>query len=152
MPVRTAVRRQIVPAVISQMIALIYSLADTYFVGLLNSPVQTAAVTVSYSSFVMLTAISNLFGVGGAGVISRCLGRRETRRASDTSAFAIWGCCALAAVYSLGCLIFVNAFVDLLGGRDVSVHPLARSYLTVTVVICMIPALLRTFSRCPAGW
>ena len=37
-PVREAVRRQIVPAVISQMIALVYNLADTYFVGLLNSP------------------------------------------------------------------------------------------------------------------
>ena len=70
-PVRQAVRMQIVPAIASQMIALIYNLADTYFVGMLNQPDQTAAVTAAYSSFVMLTAISNLFGVGGASALSR---------------------------------------------------------------------------------
>lgn len=64
MPVRKALLKQIVPAVISQMIVLIYSLADTYFVGLLNDPRQTAAVTVVSSAFLMLTAVSNLFAVG----------------------------------------------------------------------------------------
>ena len=58
MPVAQAVRKQIVPAIASQMIALIYNLADTYFVGMLNDPNETAAITIVYSSFVMLTAIS----------------------------------------------------------------------------------------------
>ena len=61
MPVRAAVRKQIVPAIISQMVTLIYNLADTYFVGLLNDPAQTAAVAVAAPIFLMLTAISNLF-------------------------------------------------------------------------------------------
>lgn len=86
MPVRQAVCRQIVPAIASQMIALIYNLADTYFVGMLNQPHQTAAITVVYSSFVMLTALSNLFGVGGASALSRALGikkREDARRIAD---------------------------------------------------------------------
>ena len=58
LPIKKAVLRQAVPAVASQLIALVYSLADTWFVGLLNDPVQTAAVTVVYPSFVMLTAVS----------------------------------------------------------------------------------------------
>ena len=61
MPVKKAVLKQILPSVISQMIVLIYSLADTYFVGLLNEPQQTAAVTIVSSAFTMLTAVSNLF-------------------------------------------------------------------------------------------
>ena len=77
LPIPQAVRRQIVPAVISQMIALVYQLADTYFVGMLNAPAQTAAVTVAYPSFLMLTAISNLFGVGGASALSRALVKHE---------------------------------------------------------------------------
>lgn len=76
-PVKKAVCMQIIPAIASQMIALIYNLADTYFVGMLNEPNQTAAVTVVYSSFVMLTAISNLFGVGGASALSRALGKKQ---------------------------------------------------------------------------
>ena len=91
MPVRQAVCRQIVPAIASQMIALIYNLADTYFVGMLNKPDQTAAVTVVYSSFVMLTAISNLFGVGGASALSRALGKKQTEDARRIASVSFWG-------------------------------------------------------------
>ena len=36
-----------VPTVLSSLVSVLYSLADTYFVGLLNNPVQTAAVTLA---------------------------------------------------------------------------------------------------------
>ncbi len=118
MPVRTAVRRQIVPAVISQMIALIYSLADTYFVGLLNSPVQTAAVTVSYSSFVMLTAISNLFGVGGASALSRALGKKSIDAARDIAAVSFWFGLAAAALFSVLFALLARPILYLAGATD----------------------------------
>ena len=51
MPVRQAVLKQAMPAVASQMVVLIYNLADTYFVGMLDDPVQTAAVTVPFPPF-----------------------------------------------------------------------------------------------------
>lgn len=51
LPIRQAVFRQTFPAIASQMITLIYNLADTYFVGMLNQPSQTAAITVVYSPF-----------------------------------------------------------------------------------------------------
>mgnify|MGYP000987570668 CR=1 FL=1 len=46
LPVKRAVLMQILPAIASQMVALAYGIADTYFVGLLNDPDKTAAVTV----------------------------------------------------------------------------------------------------------
>ncbi len=118
MPVRTAVRRQIVPAVISQMIALIYSLADTYFVGLLNSPVQTAAVTVTYSSFVMLTAISNLFGVGGASALSRALGKKNIGAARDIAAVSFWFGLVAAVLFSVLFALFARPILYLAGATD----------------------------------
>lgn len=69
-PIHWAVIAQILPSIASQMITLVYNLADTYFVGRLNAPQETAAVTVVYPCFIMLTAISNLFGVGGASAIA----------------------------------------------------------------------------------
>ena len=101
MPVRRVVCSQIVPAIASQMIALLYNLADTYFVGMLNDPKQTASVTVVASSFVMLTAISNLFGVGGASLIARYLGRKEEERARQVSAVSVWGGLVCAVLFSL---------------------------------------------------
>ena len=71
MPASQAVRRQILPAIASQMVLLAYNLADTYFVGLLNDPLQTAAVSVAYTITVLMTAIANLFAVGGASCMAR---------------------------------------------------------------------------------
>ena len=90
MPIRQAVLKQIIPAIFSQMIALLYSLADTYFVGMLNVPAQTAAITIVYPSFVMLTAISNLFGIGGASLIARKLGKKEVQDAKEAASISFW--------------------------------------------------------------
>lgn len=69
MPASQAVRRQILPAIASQMVLLAYNLADTYFVGLLNDPLQTAAVSVAYTITVLMSAIANLFAeIGRAHV------------------------------------------------------------------------------------
>lgn len=65
-----AVRRQIIPSIASQMVILLYNLADTYFVGLLNDAAQTAAVSLAYSMTLLMTALANLFAVGGAGRIA----------------------------------------------------------------------------------
>ena len=46
-PIPRAVAALSVPTIISSLVTVIYSMADTYFVGLLNAPVQTAAVTLA---------------------------------------------------------------------------------------------------------
>ena len=104
LPIRHAVFRQTFPALASPMITLIYNLADTYFVGMLNAPHETAAVTVAFPSFLMLTAISNLFGVGGARAIARALGARDEASARRISTISIFGGLVSAFVY---CLVFL---------------------------------------------
>ena len=114
-PIRRAVAVQVIPAVASQMITLVYNLADTYFVGLLNAPHETAAVTVVYPSFLMLTAISNLFGVGGASAIARALGRRDQEGARRISAISIYGGLLSAILFSLVFLALANPVLYLCG-------------------------------------
>ena len=134
MPVPQAVCRQIVPAIASQMIALIYNLADTYFVGMLNEPNQTAAITVVYSSFVMLTAISNLCGVGGASALSRALGKKNTEAARGIAALSFWGGLGLAFLFSLLFLIFAEPVLVLCGATP-DVFETAYRYALWVVVI-----------------
>ncbi len=127
MPVKRAVLQQIAPAIISQMIALVYNLADTYFVGLLNQPAQTAAITIAYSPFLMLTAISNLFGVGGASVLSRALGAKDGERAKATAAISFWLGTVAALLYSL--LFFVLAHpILVLCGAKAATYEIAFGY------------------------
>ena len=134
-PVLEAIFKLAVPTVVGQIILVLYNMADTFFIGLTGSDAMITAATVCMPAFMFLQAISNLFGVGGASVISRALGARDLQRAKDTASFAFWGCATLTLVYSLGAWLFAGPFVDLLGGSNPLVHDYAVEYLTFTVVV-----------------
>lgn len=143
-PVLLAIRRLALPSVLGQIILVIYNIADTFFVGLTESDAMITAVTVCTPAFMFLSAISNLFGVGGASVMSRALGKRNEERAVNASRFAFYGCLAVTFLYALFAFLFLNTFVDLLGGSASDVHGNARSYLLVTVVLGGLPTALNT--------
>lgn len=143
LPVRQAVLKQIIPAVFSQMIALIYSLADTYFVGMLNAPAQTAAITIVYPSFVMLTAISNLFGIGGASMIARKLGRKDTQAAKEIASISFWLGLLSALCFSLFFLLFVKPILTLCGATE-STYSFCLRYARWVVVFGGIPTIMNT--------
>ena len=134
-PILKAVLSLAVPTVISQLILVVYNMADTFFIGLTGSDAKITAVTVCMPAFMFLSAISNLFGVGGASVMARALGTERTKRAMRTSSFAFWGCVAVTLVYALGALVLIHPFVNVLGGSDPRVHSEACRYLRWTVIV-----------------
>ena len=134
-PIFEAVLTLAIPTVISQIILVIYNMADTFFIGLTGSDAMITSVTVCMPAFMFLSAISNLFGVGGASVISRALGANDPGRARHAAGFAFWGCVGLTLLYSLGALLLIHPFVNALGGVDPMVHNNACRYLRWTVVL-----------------
>lgn len=134
-PVLRAVISLAFPSVMGQIILVIYNMADTFFVGLTGKDVMITSVTICMPAFMFLSAISNLFGVGGASVISRSLGQQCKEKARHASSFAFWGCLAVTAAYSLGTFLLMSPFVNLLGGIDPAVHQNAGAYMMVTVVL-----------------
>lgn len=76
-PIPKAVVALCVPTIISSLVMVLYNLADTYFVGILNDPVQNAAVTLAGPVLLAFNAVNNLFGVGSSSMMSRALGRKD---------------------------------------------------------------------------
>ena len=134
-PIIHAIFRLAVPTVMGQIILVIYNMADTFFIGLTGSDAKITAATVCMPAFMFLSAISNLFGVGGSSVISRAMGSRNEERVRRASAFAFWGCTALTLIYALFSWLFADLFIDLLGGKEPMAHGFAASYLMITVTI-----------------
>lgn len=66
-----AVATLAIPTIISQVVTMIYNLADTFFVGQIGNPYMVAAVSLVSPWFNLLTALGNLFGLGGGSLISR---------------------------------------------------------------------------------
>ena len=118
LPVRRAVIRQIVPAIASQMITLIYNLADAYFVGMLNMPNETAGVSLALALTTMLTAFSNLFGVGGASRVAASLGQGKQDDARQIASLTFWGGIACGFAYSLVFLLFTRPLLTVCGATE----------------------------------
>ncbi|MBO4668891.1 MAG: polysaccharide biosynthesis C-terminal domain-containing protein [Lachnospiraceae bacterium] len=134
-PVPNAIARLALPTIVGQVILVLYNMADTFFIGLSGSDAKLAAVTVCLPAFMFLSAIANLFGVGGASEAARSLGGGNQKSAGEACAFSFWGCVGLTVLYIAGTLLLRHPFLDILGGGDPEVHRYAVEYLLVTVGI-----------------
>ena len=65
-PVPKAVATMAVPTMISMLVVVIYNMADTFFIGQTQDPLQVAAVSLATPVFMIFMALGNLFGIGGS--------------------------------------------------------------------------------------
>jgi len=141
MPVRRAVMSLVIPTVISQIITVIYNMADTFFIGQLNDPNQVAAATVAMPAFAALTALSNLFGIGGASKIARCLGKGDDETAKKTASFSIWTALTVALFYGIAIFLARPWFLPVLGA-NMATYDFCSSYVFWTITIGAVPTVL----------
>ena len=134
-PVVGAVMRLALPTVAGQIIMVIYNMADTFFVGMAGNDAMLASVTVCMPAFMFLSAISNLFGIGGGSVIARAMGAGDKKDIPLASSFSFWGCLLSTVLYSVLSFVFLDWYVDILGGTSPLVHENAVSYLQTTVCL-----------------
>lgn len=130
-----------VPTVLSSLVSVLYSLADTYFVGLLNDPVQTAAVTLAAPVLLAFNAFNNLFGVGSSSMMSRAYGRKDFDTLRRSSAFGFYGALLSAVLFSLLCTVFRSPLLTLLGA-DPTTWAGTDGYLNWTVSLGAVPAIM----------
>jgi Na+-driven multidrug efflux pump len=60
-----------IPAIASDLVSIIYNMADTFFVGQTGDANQVAAVSLALPVFLLFMAVGNIFGIGGSSLISR---------------------------------------------------------------------------------
>ena len=141
MPVPKAVLNLAVPTVLSSLVMVIYNLADTYFVGMLNDPIQNAAVALASPVLLAFNAVNNLFGVGSSSMMSRALGRKDMDTVAKSSAFGFYCSVVCGILFSVLCAVFLSPLLQILGaGADTS--DATSAYLFWTVLLGATPSIL----------
>lgn len=140
-PIPKAVLTLAIPTIISSLVMVIYNLADTYFVGMLNSPVQNAAVTLAAPILLAFNAVNNLFGIGASSMMSRGLGRKDYEAVYHSSAFAFYCSVICGLLFSVLYTIFQNPVLHGIG-TDADTVAATGKYLKWTVSCGAIPAIL----------
>ena len=139
-PIPKAVMKMSVPTVITSLVMVIYNLADTFFVGMLNDPVQNAAVTLAGPVLLAFNAVNNLFGVGCSSMMSRALGVKDYDTAKRTSAFGLYCSVFAGLLISVIITIFKSPVLSLLGADEITSKATA-DYLLWTVSCGAVPSI-----------
>lgn len=140
-PIPKAVMTMAVPTIISSLVMVIYNLADTYFVGMLNDPIQNAAVTLAAPVLLAFNAVNNLFGVGSSSMMSRALGSREYDTVYRSSAFGFYCALFCGLMFSLLYTVFRFPLMEVLGANAETVRS-TGAYMQWTVTCGAAPAIL----------
>lgn len=140
-PIPKAVTKLAVPTILSSLVMVLYNLADTYFVGMLNDPIQNAAVTLAAPVLLAFNAVNNLFGVGSSSMMSRALGRRDYETVSRSSAFGFYCSLIFSLLFSVGFAAFEAPLLNILGASEETAEA-TMGYVKWTVIMGAAPAIL----------
>ena len=140
-PVSGAVLKLCIPTMLSSIVLIFYNLADTFFVGMLNAPVQTAGITLISPLTLGFVAFTNLFGVGASSLMSRALGTKDYELVRRTSVFGFY--CALASGLIVSLLMFLlQSQVLSVLGTDETTFQAASGYMYWTVILGAAPSII----------
>ena len=140
MTVPQAVRTMAVPAVVSQLIVLIYNLADTYFIGQTNNPAMVAGVSLILPLFNLSLAIGSMFGIGGGALLPKLLAVDEREEGSRVASISIRLGFFAACLFSVLILFLMRPLLSLLGA-GANTYASARTYVLMVLVIGGIPTI-----------
>jgi len=129
-PVFPSILSLAIPTILGMIVQVFYNLTDTFFVGKLNDPFQVAAVSVSFPIFMMMMAISGIFGFGASSYVSRLLGKKDYLLAKKTSATAFYSCLFISVLVTILGLTFIYSILQLIG-ITIETASYAYDYLSI---------------------
>lgn len=125
-PMRKLIPSVAVPSIVAMLVGAIYNMADTFFVGQINTS-ASGAVGIVMPIMNLLQAFSFIFAHGAASYISRLLGADDTGRASRAVSTGLLCALGVGAIYGAVGIIFMDPLLTLFGATP-TILPYAREY------------------------
>lgn len=132
-PVEKLICKLAVPCIISMLVTSFYNMADTFFVGMLNSNAATGAVGVVFSMMAIIQAVGFFFGQGSGTFISRALGQKEYTQANEMAATGFYSALGVGLLICIVGQIFLEPLAYLLGSTE-TILPYTKAYLRVILL------------------
>ncbi len=131
-PISKVIHTMAVPTIISMLVTSLYNMADTYFVGKINTQC-TAAVGISFSVMAIIQAVGFFCGHGSGNYISRQLGAKDTHNAARMAATGFFLSISLGCLITIIGLLFLTDLSRLLGSTP-TIQPYTERYLGIILL------------------
>ena len=139
--VQKAILTLVLPTIISQLMMVVYNMSDSFWIGQLNDPAQIAAATICVPAFLFTLGISNIFGIGGASLMARCLGEKQYEKARSTCSFCVWSGLFVGLLYGLVFSMFSKSILYMIGATE-ETYLFCKQYAFWTVTLGSAPATM----------
>ena len=127
-PVGRLVTQLALPSIVSMLVSGIYNLADTFFVGQINTQ-SVAALGIVFSYMTLVQAIAFFFGQGSGNYISRALGRQEVDQAGTMASVGLVSSVLTGCLLAVLGFVFMRPVLTFLGSTP-TIMPYACDYFT----------------------
>lgn len=131
-PVPSLIRKLAIPTIISMLITSFYVMADTYFVGQINTQ-STAAVGISFSVMAIIQALGFFCGHGSGNYISRRLGAQDYENAEKMAATGFFCAFLVGIAVTVIGLVFLTSISSMLGSTP-TIQPYTETYLGIILL------------------
>ncbi|WP_297237007.1 MATE family efflux transporter [uncultured Faecalicoccus sp.] len=124
--------RLAIPLMLAQFVQVAYNIVDRIYIGHLDtaSSLALTGLGLCFPLITLITAFTNLFGLGGAPLCSIARGKKEDELASKILGNTIFGLVLTSLVLVLVLEIFQAPILNTLGASQETL-PYASSYLSI---------------------
>ena len=125
-PISRLIPALAIPTIISMLVTALYNMADTYFVGKINTS-ATGAVGIVFSLMTIIQVIGMSLGVGSGSYVARLLGAKNSERATLVVTTAFFTALVLGLILTVMGELFLSPLMKALGSTE-TILPYAKSY------------------------
>lgn len=126
-PIPSLVGKLAIPTILSMLITTFYNMADTYFVGKINTS-ASGAVGIALPLMNIIQAFGFMFGHGAGNFLARKLGEQRNEEAKTIANAGFFFAVSFGLILSLTGIALRDNLAYLLGSTD-TMLPYARAYM-----------------------
>jgi putative MATE family efflux protein len=121
-----------VPTIIGMMVAALYNITDTIFVGRGVGPMAIAGLSIAFPIQMIAQGLALMIATGAASIISRRLGEKKPEEASRTFGTAVSALILGGIILTLLISLFLKPILKVFGSSE-SILPYATAYMKTIV-------------------
>ena len=126
-PIKGLISSLAVPTILSMLVSAFYNMADSFFVGKINTQ-SVASIGIVFSIMTLLQAIGFFLGNGSGIMISTLLGEKNKKKAEIYANVALFTVIGVGVLLAIIGLFFSKSIALMLGATKTTAH-YASTYL-----------------------
>ncbi|MCR5775826.1 MAG: MATE family efflux transporter [Lachnospiraceae bacterium] len=147
-PVEKLIMQLAVPSIISMLVSALYNMADTFFIGKINTQ-ATGAAGIVFSYMALTQALGFFLGQGSGNFVSRAMGAKDNERAEIMTSTGFFTGLFMAVCIVLPCWFMMDSVLDFFGATPTILVEAKRyfSYILLATPFMVTSFILNNLLR-----